>query len=185
MSYMQRRFKVVMALVDGQFESLHGDIADLGIVLNTVSNDEHVPKIERYIRTVKERIQCVYNTLPFCKMPPRLVIKIVYASMFWLNVFPPTDGVSLTLSPHAMIVGVQLDYNKHCHLEFGTYVQVHEEHDNSMATHTTGALALHPMGNEQGGHYFFSLSTGRCLNCNRWTDLPMPNDVIDHVHAMA
>ena len=34
--------------------------------LNTVSNDEHIPEIECHIRTVKECVWCVYNTLPFC-----------------------------------------------------------------------------------------------------------------------
>jgi hypothetical protein len=32
--------------------------------MNVVSNDEHVPEIERYIRTVKERTRCVYTMLP-------------------------------------------------------------------------------------------------------------------------
>ena len=55
--------------MDGQFEPLRGNLAELGIVLNTASNDEHVPEIERQIRTVKERIQAIYCTLPFKKMP--------------------------------------------------------------------------------------------------------------------
>jgi hypothetical protein len=54
-----------------------------------------------------------------------------------------------------------------------------------MATRTTGAIALHPTGNEQGGYYFFSLTTGRRINCNRWTLLPMPNDVIARVRNLA
>eukprot|EP00978_Attheya_sp_CCMP212_P032304 scaffold125490_cov35-Attheya_sp.AAC.1 len=62
---------------------------------------------------------------------------------------------------------------------------MHEEHDNSMATRTTGAIALRPTGNAQGGHYFFSLSSGRRINRNRWTPLPMPADVIDRIHALA
>ena len=125
------------------------------MTLNTVSNDEHVPEVERHIRTLKERTRCVYNTLPFTRMPNRLIIEMVYASTFWLNSFPPADGISDTISPRAIIVGTRLDYTKHCQLEFGTYVQTHEEHDNSMATRTTGAIALRPTGNEHGGFYFF------------------------------
>jgi hypothetical protein len=52
-------------LMDGQFQPLHAAMADLQIILNMVSNDEHVPEIERRIRTVKERTRCVYKTLPF------------------------------------------------------------------------------------------------------------------------
>jgi hypothetical protein len=82
-------------------------------------------------------------------------------------------------------VGHNLDYNKHCRLEFGTYTQIHEQHNNSMATRTTGAIALRPTGNTQGGYYFYSLGTGRRLNRNRWTQLPMPAEVIDRFHALA
>ena len=184
-TYMKRGFILTHVLMDGQFEPLRADLADIQIDLNTVSADEHVPEIERHIRTVKERVRCIYNTLPFKKMPARLIIEMVYTSVFWINSFPHADGVSKLLSPRAIVIGLQLDYNKHCQLEFGTYVQTHEEHDNSMTTRTTGALALRPTGNVQGGHYFLSLTSGRRINRNRWTTLPMPNDVIDRIHALA
>ena len=29
-----------------------------------------------------------------------------------------------------------------------------------------------------------SLTTGRCLNHNHWTSHPMPQDIIDHIHAL-
>lgn len=79
-----------------------------------------------------------------------------------------------------------IDYDKHCKLEFGSYAQVHEEHNNSMITRTTGALALRPTGNAQGAYYFMSLiTTGRRLTRYRWTALPMPKEVIDRVHLLA
>jgi hypothetical protein len=183
--YAQRGFRVRYGHVDNEFEPMRGDLLDIGIQLNVVSNDEHVPEIERYIRTIKERARCVYNTVPFKRMPPRMVMEIVHASVFWLNMFPASDGVSDVLSPRGIIVGLKLDYNKHCQLEFGAYVQVHEEHDNSMATRATGAIALRPTGNAQGGYYFLSLTSGRRLSRNRWTELPMPQDVIERVHLMA
>jgi hypothetical protein len=54
-----------------------------------------------------------------------------------------------------------------------------------MTARTVGAIALRPTGNHQGGHFFFSLSTGRVLNRSHWTVLPMPTDVIDRVHKMS
>ena len=47
--YMLRGFVISTLLMDGQFESLRGDLAELQISLNTVSNNEHVPDIERHI----------------------------------------------------------------------------------------------------------------------------------------
>jgi hypothetical protein len=183
--YALRGFRVKYGHVDNEFEPMRGDLQGIGIQLNVVSNDEHVPEVERQIRTIKERTRCVYNTVPFKRMPSRMVVEMVHASVFWLNMFPASDGVSDVLSPRGIIVGLKLDYNKHCQLEFGSYVQVHEEHDNSMESRTTGAIALRPTGNAQGGYYFLSLTSGRRLSRNRWTTLPMPQDVIDRVHVLA
>ena len=51
---MRRGFVISTLLMDGQFESLRGNLAELQISLNTVSNNEHVPDIERHIQTTKE-----------------------------------------------------------------------------------------------------------------------------------
>jgi hypothetical protein len=124
-AYAQRGFALRTMLLDGQFEPLRADLAGIGIGVNGVARDEHVPEIERYIRTTKERTRCIYTMLPFEKIPARITIEMIYASVFWLNMFPLTDGVSTTHSPRNIICGHQLDYKTHCKLEFGTYAQVH------------------------------------------------------------
>ncbi|KAL7559815.1 hypothetical protein ACA910_003979 [Epithemia clementina (nom. ined.)] len=89
------------------------------------------------------------------------------------------------MSPRQIITGLDINYSRHCKAEFGDYIQTHEEHDNTMATRTIGALALRPTGNAQGAYYCLSLTTGRVIRQARWTALPMPNEVIDRVHRMA
>ena len=86
--YRKARFKVTVALMDGEFVSLRGGLAKLGIRLNETSRDEHVSDIEQYICTVKERMRAIYNTLPFQKIPGRLVIEMAKTAVFWLNAFP-------------------------------------------------------------------------------------------------
>jgi hypothetical protein len=86
--------RVETMLMDGEFNCQRGDLANLGVHLNPTSADEHVGDIERYIHTVKERVRCIYNMLPFTRLPNRLVIEMVYFSVFWLNSFPATNGVS-------------------------------------------------------------------------------------------
>ena len=93
-TYIKRGFNLTHILMDGQFDLRRADLADIKITLNTMSNDEHVPEIEMYIRTTKERVRCIYNTVIFKKMPSRLIIEMVYASTFGLSAFPPADGVS-------------------------------------------------------------------------------------------
>jgi hypothetical protein len=174
-------FKVESAVMDREFEPLRGALAVYGVGLNTTSCDEHVGDIERYICTVKERTRSTYNTLPFERMPQRLVIQIVCSSVFWLNSFPSTNGIAETLSPREIVLRQSLNCNKHCQLKFGTYIQTHEQHDNGMGSRTTGALALPPTGNAQGGHHFMRVTSGRCLAQNNWTPLLMPQDVFERV----
>ena len=172
-------------MMDGEFGHLRGELAGMGIALNETSWDEHVGEIERYIRTVKERMRAAYNTMPFSKIPARLVIEMAKASVFWLNGLPPRDYFGNNLSPRTIVTGQKLDYKRHCRYQFGEYIQTHEQHDNSMDPRTVGALALHPTGNAQGSSYFISLSTGRLLNRLRATPLPMLDEVVDRVHRMA
>jgi hypothetical protein len=171
--------------VDNEFEPMHVELLDAGMQLNVVSEAEHVPEIEQHFRTIKKGTYCVYNTIPFKRLPSCMIIEMAHASVIWLNMFPASDGVSDVLSPRGLVVGLRLDYNKHCQLEFGTYAQIHKEHDNSMVSRTLGAIALCPTRNAQGGYYFLSLTSGRRLSRSRWTILPMPQDVIDRVHVLA
>jgi hypothetical protein len=49
--YSKRGFVIIHLLMDREFESMRGDLAGLRINLNVTSNNEHVPEIERHIRT--------------------------------------------------------------------------------------------------------------------------------------
>ena len=99
-------------LGDGQFASLQKGLANVGVLLNVISINEHVPDIERQIRTIKERTRVTYATLQFKALPPRLVIEMVHASVFLLDTFPVSSGISNTISPHKFITGVNIYYNK-------------------------------------------------------------------------
>ena len=118
--------------MDGQFEHLRSDIANLGIRLNEVVEDEHVGEIEQYIQTLKESCQSACTVLPFKRLPVQMVIELVRRAVFWLNAFPHQNGVSHNMSPHTIITGQHVDYNKHCKYEFRQYVHVHDQHDNTM-----------------------------------------------------
>jgi len=110
---------------------------------------------------------------------------MVYNTIFWLNCFPHKNGIQPTLSPRTIITRSTIDYNKHCNLQCVTFVQVHKPHNNSLLPRTTGAIALCPSGNIQGGYFFLSLTTGKRIIRNKWTILPMPAEVIATVHQLA
>jgi hypothetical protein len=163
---------------------MRGELTENGATLNETSANEHVGEIERFIRSMK-KIRGTYNSLPFERLPTRLVTEMVNSAVFWWNSFPGNAAISNCLSPSEIVLRRGLDYQKHCQLEFGEYVQTHEATDNSMAPWTVGALALWPSENAQGGHLFYSLSTGKVLQRNHWTALPMPQEVINRVAGLA
>ena len=183
-TYVTRGFRVTIILADNQFKSMRGSLVDLHAQLQITSCDEHVPECERFNRTIKERVRANFCTSPFTYMPPVLVIEMVYNAVFWRNIFPLKGGISTTHSPGELILNRRLNFNSHCKVEFGEYVQTHEEHDNSMQSCTIGALATRP-SNDAGSYYFYSLSTGCIINRHNWTALPMPAEVADQVHMHA
>jgi hypothetical protein len=116
--YAKRGFRITTILMDGQFEHLKTKLTGMGITANTTSRDEHVSEIDQEIRMIKEQVRCVLCSLPFKRIPTRMMIKLVYYSVFWLNSFPASDGVSNTISLQEIVIGTKLDYGKHCCLEF-------------------------------------------------------------------
>jgi hypothetical protein len=183
--YIKRGFLLEIVEVDGKFEPLGGALSEMGVTLNRYSREEHVPVDEQRIRTLKEQCWCICNTLPFKKLPGMLVVQMVSTCNFWLNIFLPKDGISRNINPRELINGVKTNYNKHIQAEFVQYVQVHEEHDNTMHTRTTGAISTKTTGNAQGGHWFYSSATSRMLDRRRWTPLPMTSDVIERINILA
>jgi hypothetical protein len=106
---------------------------------------------------------------PFDKHPPRMTIKMVFLSVFWLNAFPHKNGISKTLSPRTIVTGLGIDHTKHCRIQFGQCVQTQKKHDKIMTPCTIGAIALPPTGNQQGGHCFYSLMSGKQPHRTHWT----------------
>ena len=185
--YLKRDFRIIQILADGQFHPCKHEFAEMKIDLNCVAHDEHVPEAERLNRTVKERCRCNYHMTPFTKIPRRMVIGLIRNVIFYLNAFPHEDGVSADLSPYTIINGKIVDYNLHCRIPFGTYAQTRNPTENTMRSRTTGAIAMGPSSNYQGGVIFFSLTTGKDLDRsgNDFTIAPMPDDAIQRVEHMA
>ena len=115
------------------------------------------------------------ETFPFNKIPGRITMELVSSCVLWLNVYTRKSGVSDIISTRTIIIGLMIDYNKHCKIHFLYYVQTHESRNKITGTVCTiGAMYLCPTGNEQGGYYFYSISTFRTIKHNRCTPLIIP-----------
>jgi hypothetical protein len=71
-----------------------------------------------------------------------------------LILFPAKGGISPYYSPRTKLGLPPLDYDKHCAVPFGAYVQANHETNqtNSNAVQTIDAIYLQPALNMQGGH---------------------------------
>ena len=118
-TYHGRGFKIKHILGDRQFKCIKSHMELQGFNLNITGRDEHVPEIEWFLHTVKERARAIVNTLPFETQPHRLIVQIVYNRMFWLNCFPHKNGIHPTMSPRTIVTGSNIDYDNHCKLQFG------------------------------------------------------------------
>ena len=183
--YRTRGFNVTRVEGDREFACLEHDL--LPIPLNIADADDHVAEVERSIRTIKERTRCLIQGLPFRRIPKAMMRAAIESANKSLNQFPANNGASDTMSPLTIMTGCpNPDYND-MKIEFGAYAQVFEANEptNTVKARTTGAIALTPTGNAQGGFYFLSLATGRKLSRQQWDPLPMPDGVIATVEHMA
>ena len=122
---------------------------------------------------IKERVRAVYNSLLYKKMPARMIVKMVYNAIYWINAVPARECVSEIHGPSTIVTGQMAKYNTHCKLEFGTYCQVYRDTNNSMTSRTVGAQATRPMGNIKGGHYCLLLETRKRISGYKFTALPV------------
>ena len=72
---------------DCQFESLRKEMTYLGINLNYAYKKEHVPEIDRFIWTVKERVKSAQATMSFKRISKFMIVHLVASAIFGLTNF--------------------------------------------------------------------------------------------------
>ena len=86
----------------------------------------HQPDIEWSNCVIQERVRATYHRLTYKTLPCVMVAYLVMESAKKLNYFPPVNGISKYYGPCAIIHQEGLDYNKHCIIPFGEYMQAHD-----------------------------------------------------------
>ena len=99
--YHHRGFTITRLFADPEFEVLRPWFP----CLDTCGANDHIPDIERFICTVKDRSRSTYRMLPFKYIPRIVLIQLVKNVIFWLNSFPARDDVSTTMFPRCIMTG--------------------------------------------------------------------------------
>ena len=182
--YNARGLQISGAHVDNQFYKSAFQRAIAPTILIPYATEEHVSKIERRIRTVKERMRAVLSGLPFRKLPKVMIRGLATKVKNMINKFPVRKGgVSPTLSPEEIVEGKRkLDGNRR-RINFGQYAEVYDGTTNTVANRSIGGIAMYAT-NARDGFAFMCIETGRCRHSNNWIEKPITEDVIAKVENL-
>ena len=94
---------VNLMLMDMEFEKVKDKLPLVEV--NTTAAREHVPEIERRIRTIKERVRAATSDFPFNPIPMMVLIQMVHTITLWLNVIRSFSGLERGLFPRELVTG--------------------------------------------------------------------------------
>jgi hypothetical protein len=179
--FRTRGFQVNLINADNEFKKLEHKVS---VHVEICAAGQHIPRIERGIRFLKDRTRCFWVSLPYKKVPKLMIDECLTMVTTCLNDFPSKNGISTTMSPASIVLGRgKLDGNN-LKATFGRYYEVYCGTDNTNKERRTSAICLRP-SNSQGGYYFMNLQTGKKIHGYRFTELAMPQHIIDTVHDLA
>lgn len=141
-----------------EFRSLADRLLQLGLRLNITAENEHVGKIERCIRTIKEDVRTLLHGLPMDKYPTAIIREAVLYAVYVRNRIARRNSPG-NLSPAGAIEGSPTTFENSCKLPFGTicYIKSNERPQNAVdRPRGIPAFSLRPLGNVQGGYTFLT-----------------------------
>ena len=186
--YALAGFHISHLRVDPEFYPLLAPLADeLNCHIDQIPAQAHVPQAERNNRTLKERIRCMYAAMPYNRLCKTLVKYMTFEAASKLNYFPVQGGIP-GYSPRSIMGLPTIDYKKHLKATIGSYVQAHHtpKRSNTNELRTLDCIYLRPKYNQlTESHEFLHLATNKIITRAHFTEVPIPQAVIDRVHAIA
>jgi hypothetical protein len=179
---------VRMITVDGEL-SIKSNISvfeDAGIFMNVLGTGSHACKVERLIRTIKERIRVILASLAY-KMPSVWLDDLVQYVCYKLNSLP-TKGNAENKPPRMMIFGQEINYLTHSKGAFGDIVTTKERNDKSYNSveprGRRGIIISHPQ-NSNGGVKVFMIDNGEILLRDNMIVTPADDTVLSKIEELA
>ena len=179
-------FKVTTLRVDGESGIVTDkenviELNNMGVTVDPCVSGDHIPNVERKIRTIKERVRCMASVLPF-ELCNKLEDMLVKWSVSRINLEVTVNTTEYTC-PREKVYNIRTDVERETKHEFGEYVQLIEGKGDS--ERSRGAVALLPTGNSDGSWYYYVLSNGGIASRRRASTLPMPAEVITRLNQLA
>ena len=181
-----QNFIVTTLLTDGEgaIASMSAELQGRGISVNPAGPGQHIPRVERKIREIKERIRGIIATTPW-SIPRRLLPHLVQFAVSRINLVPHRGGILGVACPREAFLGIKTDYSIDLQVGFGDSVEAtRASTDNSTVARTHAAISLSPAGYD-GTCWFFDLQTKTTFKAAKYTLLPTTDAVISVMNALA
>ena len=113
-----------------------------------------------------------------------MVISLLEGVERWLNAFPTDNIDQNSVSPATIIEGKKNPRDNISRIAYGSYTLVYTGRSNILNSRSTPAIKLRE-SNNNSGHYFMSLESGRRIHSNKWVEMPITDLQINRVHELA
>lgn len=143
------------------------------VKLTQVPAGRHEKKLERQVRTIKERMRAICATLPFV-VPPQCIEDLVYTVIQSLN--DSTNTLSGHLTPRQAIEGTKPSYKLTCTASFGTFIAVPRSHQLDRQPRATVCVYLrHESGDN---HRVFNIHSGHTISTSSKFTVLTPSELL-------
>ena len=173
--------------MDGEsgIRALEPILNGFGIKLHPRASGEHVPEVERKVRTVKERVRSVIHSLAF-KLARVLLVALALFCVGRVN-WCPTKALPDQASPNEWLLGRHPDWRRdHMDKSFGSHFEVTvPATSNDMSSRTHTALFVGATGNAHGTAVFFNVETQSLFRSSTFTGpIPLSAQLIARLNAL-
>ena len=184
---LSQGYPTALIMSDGEkaVGKLRAQLNQLGIEVDISGAGGHVARVERRIRTVKERIRSyVSHHLPFAASTLILTMCALFC-VSRLN-FQNTAARPNGPSPRQAFTGRPADAAIDFRVGFGDYLLATVPvTSNNLTARTEDCIAVLPTGNRSGSVKMLSLATGRIVTRNTFKVLPIPQSAILRLNQLA
>jgi hypothetical protein len=141
-----------------------------GIEMNHSPPYQHAQRVERYVRTLNERMRTILDSLPY-DLPLFLYAELVLACITHLNDFP--NSTHTTESPIMLFKGRKLDLRQRAPLAFGQLAMFHKTGQplNKWEPRAELGIALGPSLHSHSTVRCYLFTHRKVYNRNRYTEI--------------
>ena len=176
-----QKHKITKICCDNEkgFEACRNELLLNGILLETCGVDEHVPIIERAIRTIKEKCRIIISGLKY-ELQKSLIGYLVSFVVIRLNMHIRKNQF---VSPFELITGNRPNFVRHCKGCFGEVVEAKLPYqDNTMNARTERGILLHPKIDNPTVWYVYVLKTRKIVLRQQWKSMNLSEEVVEELN---